>query len=370
MTGETTLVSVASSGEQGSGESLGPSLSGDGRYVAFISWSPDLVPGDNNGSPDAFVHDRVTGETNLVSKVTDGSSGNNWSEALALSADGRFVAFVSDSTNPVPGDTNNSYDIFLHNRVTGITTRVSVASDGSQAQGGVSLDTPAISETGRYVAFASWSTLVAGDDNSTIDIFVHDQQTGQTTLASVSTDGQISESTSNSPSISDDGRYAGFTSAAANLVPDDTNGYDVFVHDRVTGVTTRVSVASNGDQGNSDSLSSSALSADGRYVGFLSNSSNLVAGDNNNKPDIFVHDRLLSRTVRVNVPQNGEEANDWSYSPVDLSADGLFVTFNSDATNLVPGDTNDRMDVFLTVQPVFADGFESGDTLAWSNAVP
>ena len=290
------------------------------------------------------------GDTTRVSVDSNGAQANGISGVPAISADGRYVAFESDATNLVSGDTNNFNDIFVHDRQTGQTTRVSIASDGTQATGGSSFS-PAISADGRYVAFASYAAnLVSGDTNNFIDIFVHDRQTGQTTRVSVDSNG--AEATegflgSIAPAISADGRYVAFASDATNLVSGDTNGSsDIFIHDRQTGQTTRVSIASDGTQATGGSSFSSAISSDGRYVAFESNADNLVGGDTNLAPDIFVHDRQTGQTTRVSVDSNGTQANGASYSPA-ISADGRYVAFESLATNLVSGDTNGSSDIFV-----------------------
>lgn len=238
------------------------------------------------------------------------------------------MAFQSDATNLVPGDSNGFSDIFVHDRHKGETTRVSVASDGAEANE-VSLYT-AISADGRIVVFLSQaSNLVSGDTNNMRDVFTHDRQTGQTTRVSVASDGSQADGHSFAPVISDDGRFVAFTSYAMNLVPETTNPneMDIFVHDRQTGETSRVSVAGDGTEANGTS-DSPAISADGRFVAFHSAASNLVPGDTNSKTDIFVHDRQTGETTRVFVASDGTQANDRSYYPI-LSGDGRFVIFGS-----------------------------------------
>jgi len=222
-------VSVASDGTQGNDNSWDPSISADGRYVAFFSHASNLVPGDTNGKADVFVHDRVTGQTTRVSVASDGTEGNGYSWFPSISADGRYVAFESIASNLVPGDTNGVSDVFVHDRLTGQTTRVSVASDGTQ--GHSASDHPSISADGRYVAFESFaSNLVPGDTNGKRDVFVHDRLTGQTARVSVASDGTQGNGDSIYPSISADGRYVAFVSGASNLVPGDANGnIDVFI---------------------------------------------------------------------------------------------------------------------------------------------
>jgi Tol biopolymer transport system component len=280
-------VSVASDGAQGNGDSFDNSISADGRYIAFASRASNLVAGDTNGKQDIFVHDRLTGQTTRVSVASDGAQGNGDSGQPVISADGRFVAFYSSASNLVPGDTNGVEDVFVHDRLTGQTTRVSVASDGAQGNG--PSWGPSISADGRFVAFESRaSNLVPGDTNGTTDVFVHDRHTGQTMRVSVASDGREGNSYSWLARISADGRFVVFTSDASNLVAGDTNGtWDVFVHDRLTGQTTMVSVASDGTPGNGRSIGVS-ISGDGRFVAFMSEASNLVAGDTNGTWDVFV----------------------------------------------------------------------------------
>ena len=233
QTGITTRVSVSSSGVQGNGLSFTrPSLSADGRYVAFGSDAPNLVANDTNGTaPDVFVRDRQLGQTELVSVNSAGVQGNGPSNSAVISADGSHVAFWSNATNLVANDTNFSPDIFVHDRGTGQTERASVASDGTEANGGS--EKPAISADGRYVVFYSGaSNLVTGDSNGLLDIFWHDMQTGKTERASVATNGAQANGQNLAPSISGDGLSVVFVSAARNLSGDDANNTeDVYLHE-------------------------------------------------------------------------------------------------------------------------------------------
>ena len=349
QTGQTTRVSVASDGTPTNNGSISPAISGDGRFVAFSSVASNLVSSDTNGSQDNFVHDRQTGQTTRVSVASDGTEGNDNSYHPAISADGRYIAFYSLASNLVISDTNGTGDIFVHDRQTGQTTRVSVASDGSEGNSPSYSSALTISADGRYVAFQSFSSnLVSGDTNLAIDIFVHDQQTGQTTRVSVASDGSEGNGSSHYPDISADGRYVTFQSEASNLVSGDSNGIeDIFVHDRQTGQTTRSSIASDGTEGNGTSYYPD-ISADGRYVTFNSEASNLVSEDTNGMLDIFVNDRQTGQTTRVSVASDGTEGNNDSYtSPPTISADGRYVAFNSYASNLVSGDTNGVLDAFV-----------------------
>ena len=343
--GDTVRVSLDSVGVQGNEFSYGPTISADGRFVAFRSSASNLVPGDTNGTYDTFVTDLQTGATTRASIDSAGVQGNGFSYAQSLSADGRFVAFNSDSTNLVAGDTNRRDDIFVRDVTLGTTTRVSVDSTG--AQGNASSDWPSISADGRFVVFYSAaSNLVAGDTNDVQDIFLRDRQFGTTIRVSFDSAGAQGNDASYSPSLSADGRFVAFESRASNLVTGDTNASrDIFVRDLTLSTTTRVSVTSVGAQGNGLSYAPS-LSADGRFVAFRSEASTLVAGDTNGRPDIFVRDLTLGITTRVSVDSAGTQANSDSERP-SISADGRFVAFDSFASNLVAGDTNSRWDIFV-----------------------
>ncbi|MFN0205455.1 MAG: TolB family protein [Planctomycetota bacterium] len=343
--GQTTIVSVSSSGEQGNNLSASPSVSGDGRFVAFDSNASNLVSNDTNGYQDVFVHDRQTGLTEIVSVSSLSVLGDSHSNDPSISADGRFVAFWSHASNLNSGDMNTNPDVFVHDRQTGLTEIVSRSSSGTQGNS-ESYD-PSISADGRIVAFMSYaSNLVVGDTNGTFDVFVHDRQTGLTEIVSISSSGTLGNNYSYEPSISADGRFVAYRSNASNLISGDTNGFpDVFVHDRQTGLTEIVSISSSGVQGNYGSYQPS-ISADGRFVAFGSFASNLISGDMNANQDVFVHDRQTGLTEIVSISSSGTQGNSASYEP-SFSADGRFIAYNSTASNLVENDTNGFPDVFL-----------------------
>ena len=345
-TGRTERVSVASDGSQANDFSFSPVVSGDGRIVAFESDAGNLVPGDDNNSFDVFVHDRATGRTKRVSVASDGSQANGESSAAAVSGDGRIVAFWSSADNLVAGDNNGIVDVFVHDRATGRTERVSVASDGSQANG-FRLEPAALNADGSIVAFASAAdNLVPGDSNDTEDVFVHDRTTGRTERVSVANDGSQANADSIEPVITGGGRIVAFSSRAANLVPGDSNGtFDVFVHNRATERTERVSVASDGSQGN-DHSNRPTVSGDGRVVAFESLADDLVAADSNSSGDAFVHNRATGRTELVSVARDGSQASGPSLGP-EISRDGRVVTFQDTANDLVAGDSNGNYDVFV-----------------------
>ncbi|MGI8994660.1 MAG: TolB family protein [Nocardioidaceae bacterium] len=343
--GVTRRVSVSSSGLQANRGSLDPSISADGRYVAFSSQSSRLVAGDTNGRTDVFVRDRMNHVTRRVSVSSNGSQVRKGSFVPSISADGRYVAFFSRASHLVAGDTNSADDVFVRDRKNHITRRVSVSSSGLQSN--ARSDDPSISAHGRYVAFTSLaSNLVAGDTNGSYDVFVRDRKNHVSSQVSVSLSGLPADGFSSEPSVSSGGRYVAFTSFASNLVAEDTNGsYDVFVRDRVNGVTSLVSVSSDGLQANLKSGNPS-ISAHGRYVAFYSYASNLVAEDTNGTYDVFVRDGANGATSLASVSSAGLAADGLSGEP-SISADGRSLAFTSEASNLVAGDTNSAYDVFV-----------------------
>jgi Tol biopolymer transport system component len=353
----TSRMSVDSAGDEGNGHSHHPALSADGRYVTFSSTASNLVAGDTNGLEDIFVRDTISNTTIRVSIDSTGNEGNANSDTPALSADGRYVAFMSWADNLVAGDTNGYRDIFVRDTIANTTTRVSVDSAGNE--GNEYSHHPALSADGRYVAFSSLANnLVAGDTNGHFDVFVRDTISNTTSRVSVDSAGNEGNSFSGTPALSANGRYIAFMSRADNLVTGDTNGFeDIFVRDTIANTTTRVDVDSAGNEGNGISGSdypaseNPVLSADGRYVAFSSWSDNLVTGDSNNMEDIFVRDTIANTTSRVSVDSAGNEGNGYNQNPA-LSADGRYVAFSSWADNLVAGDSNDDPDIFVRANPV------------------
>ena len=350
--GRTELVSIAANQAGGNANSsfgVSPSISADGRFVAFISYASNLVAGDTNGKLDAFVRDLRNLITVRVSVSTSGTQGNGHCRSVSISADGRYVAFDSESSNLAPGDWNAREDVFVRDLQGGITQLVSAYVNGEPGLG--ASWSPSISADGRFVAFTSDSPLVQSDTNGFADVYVHDRSSGLNERASLATGGAQENYESGGPRISADGRYVAFISYASNLVEGDTNGsMDVFVRDRQNDTTERVSMATGGVQGNGDSGQwGTSISGDGRRVAFASNASNLVAGDTNRFFDVFVRDRLSRTTDRVSVATSGREGNGdsgWA-SSLSISADGHIVAFGSVASNLVAGDTNVHMDVFV-----------------------
>src|SRR5882672_9252426 len=343
----TERVSLDSNGFQGNVNSQFPSIAGYGRYVAFHSDASSLVANDTNATRDIFVRDRQSGITQRVSVSSSGAQANARSDYPSISADGRFVAFESAASNLVAVDTNTSNDVFVRDRQNGTTERVSVSSTGVQSAPSAYSSFASISADGRFVAFTSYApNLVVGDTNGAADVFVRDRVSGTTERVSVDSNGVEGDSGSSNASISVDGRFVAFWGDASNLVVGDTNAtYDVFVRDRQLGTTERVSVDSAGAQGTDGSYSPS-ISADGRWVAFYSFANNLVASDTNPNADIFVRDRVNGTTEIASVATNGTAADSYSHYP-SISADGRIVAFHSNASNLVANDTNGLVDVFL-----------------------
>jgi archaellum component FlaF (FlaF/FlaG flagellin family) len=361
-------VSLSSSGAQGSQWSSVPSVSGDGRMVAFVSAAPDLIPGDTNGAYDIFVRDLVSQTTTRVSVADAGVQGTGGSQTPVISANGRYVAFNSYASNLVPNDTNNANDVFVHDLVMHTTRRVSVDSSGSQMSlgaGGTYFGSlnfrPAISSDGRYVAFDA-KTLIGpnplGNYSTRGMIYVRDTVALTTTTVSIASDGSSANNKSYQPAISGNGKFVAFVSSASNLVLGDTNTIDdVFLRDVANGSTKRVSADANGVQalGGLDS-SSPSVSNDGRYVAFTSDATNLVPGDTSLAYDVFRKDMSSGSIERVSVSSAGMEGNDnsgdWtSDEGASISSDGNIVAFASDASNLVSNDTNYDPDMYGYSQP-------------------
>jgi Tol biopolymer transport system component len=340
LTGTAEIVAV--------GYSFDGDISANGRYVVFSSYDA-LVPQDTNGTSDVYLRDRTTRQTVRLSVSATGAQGNGISDIPQITPDGRFVLFASEASNLVPGDTNGEKDVFLRDLQLGTLQRVSLTSTGGQANG--SSPHGSISADGRYVVFQSAaSNLVPRDTNGADDMFVRDRTSGTVERVSVSSSGAEATggglgAVTQGGSISADGRFVGFDSYATNLVPGDTNGRsDAFVHDRVTGVTERVSVNSAGAQANA-TVWEGGMSADGRFVVLVSEATNLVAGDLNGLADLFVRDRQAGTTVRASLNSLGVQANGETAGGT-ISADGQLVLFITNATNLVDNDTNALFDIY------------------------
>ena len=285
----TELISLTSTGTQSNNDSTESCVSADGRYVVYQSLATNLIPGDTNNANDLFLRDRQTGLTELISQTPGGTYSNDSSSRPIISEDGRFVVFDFAATDLVSIDINGKRDIFLRDRQIHTTEIISLNSEETQSNNSSMSST--LSADGRYVVFgSSASNLIPGDFNNSNDIYLRDRLTGQTGLISQSSDGTQGNSDSWSPSISADGRFISFGSTATNLVTADINGEnDIFLYDRQAGLTKLISQSSDGTRGNSYSRSPS-ISAHGRFVVFYSASTNLVPADTNEVDDVFLRD--------------------------------------------------------------------------------
>ena len=338
VAGRTFRVSVGRNGQQGRLGGFFGSISANGRYVLFNSDADNLVPNDKNDTTDVFVRDLRSGTLRRINVGANGREANARSFGNRISADGRYAVFASEADNLVPNDTNGVQDIFVRDLENAITRRVSVRTGGRQANGpsfGGS-----ITPDGRLIAFSSEATdLVAGDHNTTSDVFVHDRARGITERVSVASDETEAEpfSFSFGESLSDDGRYVAFQSGAGNLVPNDTNfATDVFIRDRREGKTERLVLAPPGGSPDPGSVGA-VLSADGRFIAVSALGSF----------DAFIVDRRSGKARLINQPLTGALQPFKTSFALTVSRDGRRVAFQSDASNLVAGDTNDRLDVFV-----------------------
>lgn len=346
--GITTRISVDSSGNEANGSSSNAVISADGNFVAFQSNASNLVAGDTNGQGDIFVKNLTTGAVERVSVATGGAQAMLWgSTEPSISGDGRYVVFSSPADDLVAGDMNSQTDIFLRDRQTGTTTRINLGPANVESDGESS--SPVISDDGTTVAFRSFATtLISPAASGNAHIFVRDLTTGTNSLASKSTAGAEADFDCNFPDLSSDGRYVVFESLASNLDPIDTDSEfrsDIFLHDRQLGTTALVSLSSGGVKAN-DASYSPRISGNGSQIGFPSEATNLVSGDTNGDPDMFVRNLTTGVTQRTSVGPNGEQADDLTASRPDLIADGSALAFESSADNLVADDNNMTHDIF------------------------
>jgi len=360
-TGVVTLVSVNTAGVQGDGYSVQPVFSPDGSKVAFLSSASNLVPDDTNELTDIFVKDLITGAITRISTSGSGAQSSNVSTNPVFSPDGTKIAFLSVAKNLVPNDTNDGYDIFVKHLSTGAIQRVSTSASGGQANSSfffAETMSPVFSPDGTKIAFFSAaSNLVPGDNNVTFDVFVKNLDTGAITRASTDQAGveakkpvgiDYNSFPDHRPAFSPDGRKIAFHAPADNLVPGDTNGsFDIFVKDLITGAITRVSTNASGVEGDRSSFDP-IFSADGGKIAFRSESANLVADDTNSLMDVFIKDLATGAITRVSTDAAGREGNGASPEQfIVFSPDGGEIAFVSRADNLVPGDTNNDIDIFV-----------------------
>ncbi len=350
----TRLVSVSLTNQPSSFYNAGPSLSADGRFVAFYGPGDDLAPGDTNNTLDVFVFDGETGKVSRVSVNSAGAEANGWSAYPNISGDGRYVVFTSYANNLVANDINDMVDVFRHDRTTGETIRVNLSNSGAEGIAPQDYGSfPTVSADGNLVAFTSGaSNLVSGDTNALPDQFVRDIGASKTVRVNLKSDGgQVGGTayTLNScPSISSDGRYVVFASPSSDLGGAADSYVDIYRRDLEDEVIRLVTYARPGDAID-DHSGNPSTSTTGRYVVFQSSATTLVSGDTNGEPDIFVRDMETGSIELVSVNNAGEQANRGSYLSFQrsISGDGRYVVFASSATNLVAGDTNNSIDIFV-----------------------
>jgi Tol biopolymer transport system component len=375
----TVRISLANDGSEPNGASFGPSISGDGRYVVFTSLADNLVGKDRNSRADIFLRDTCIGATGecrpstaLVSVDNAGVQANSSSDFAKISGSGRFVAFVSAADNLIVEDTNLSEDIFVHDTCAGVaepcspsTFRASVGTSDLQADGASTMAT--LSADGRYVAFVSNASNMAPTVTAVgSQVFLRDTCaetrelcTPSTIAVSVADTGVPGDGPSLHPAISPDGRFVAFLSTSSNVgARGGILTRQILLRDTCLGTTnacrpsTMHISASPDDNGSDAEGSAPAISAEGRYVAFVSAASHLVPGDANQRVDGFVHDTCLASTAcikatwRLSRGRLGAEA-DADTLALALTPDGEVLAFASAASNLVPGDTNDAEDVFV-----------------------
>ncbi len=335
-----------------------PAISSDGRFVAFVS----AGSGEGDAVSAVYVRDLVQNQMVLVSTSMAGELPNGSSYQPSISADGRFVAFTSEADDIVAVDTEDSMQVYLHDLRTGVTSLISIDEDGTG--GDADSFSPSISADGRFIAFTSMARSFdpEHDDNVTPDVYMHDRLTGRTTLISVETDGTASGGVSGQPSVSAGGRLVAFTTTASLDVTDTNDSNDVYVFDATRSANELVSRSLDGDAAGDSQLP--AISADGNTIAFVSDADDLVDGDDNQHSDVFVHRRDTSRETSrdtsidlVSRALDGTPGNDDSHSP-SVSGDGLRVAFISEATDLTPN----MDDAGTDVDRAYARDLEGGGT--------
>jgi hypothetical protein len=395
--GDTFRVSVSSGGAQANNSSVDAAISGNGNLVVFKSLATNLVPNDTNGvTPDIYLRNRSAGTTTLVSvdqngnqftqaseepaisfdgstvawetggeiyvrklpngptqlvsKDSSGNPGDAASHAPQLSADGRYVTYWSNANNIVANDPKFTGDVFVYDTQTGTNELDSVSSNGSPAAVGQDSYLPSISGDGRYVVFETKAPFSPIDTNGVSDVYVHDRQTGTTTLVSHNPAGTSAGDAQSfegngGPKISEDGSTIVFTSDAGNLVPNDTNlRSDVFVYHMATGKLEQASVNSSGVEGTQPS-SRATVNSDGSLVAFES-SNQLSPWDTGTNVEIYVRHVATQTTSMESTSAQGQWVSGDKLNP-SIDGDGSLVAYHSAAGSLVTGDTNGVEDVFV-----------------------
>ena len=354
VTKTTTMITKGYDGTPSNGKSYNPVISGNGQYITYSSLASNLVAGDTNGKQDVFLYNILTGITSLVSVADNGTQGNGASSSPSISDDGTYITYQSTANNLVTNDKNGNTDIFLYNAETKTTKLISVRTVGlsEPVQTDGNSGSAQISGNGQYIVFTSYADdLISKDLNEVQDVFLYNVSTGAIIRVNVADNGTEANAAGYNPSINYDGTYITFTSTATNLVENDTNNVaDVFLRDTVNKTTTRVSVASDGTPTNA-ACSGGSISANGRYIVYYSGATNLVVGSGSFY-NVYLYDTQKGTTILLTQGYNGTQANKDCFSPF-ISGNGDYVVYYSDASNLVANDTNGYSDVFLTnVTPV------------------
>lgn len=354
------LVSVGTGGEAPNESSFAPIPSYDGRYVTFISYDSNWYPEENDPNfcrpskncQDIFVRDRTADTTIKLSLNYEGVTGNHNSIEPGITSDGSLVVFSSYAFNLVSGDTNGSdpifaddgIDTFLYVMANGSLSRVSLKPDGSQIMGN---SAGTLSKDGRYISFVTNAGDVMPGANGESNVFVVDRYTNTYEWISRGYDGAPADGESYGMVFSADGRYLTFISYASNLVeaPNFNHDHNVFLYDRQTGEMRLVSQSLDGGYPD-DKSGQPVISADGSRIVFKSDASDLVPGDTNDLPDVFAYEVATGEIQRISAAYDGSQPNGLSRDPT-LCDDGSVMAFTSDADNILPGDTNGEKDLFF-----------------------
>lgn len=347
-TGAIEQINVATDGSPGNAHAMALGMSADGNYVVFSSAATNLVSQTLDYTGQVYLRDRVKNETILVSLGTDGRGGDGYSTDADVSDDGNFVVFRSSSTNLTAEPTNTNMSVFLYDRTANTTTLVSKTAAGFEPNGN-SLQ-PQISGNGQMISYVSYATnLDSRDTDTKTDIYAYDRIKDSTELVTVSSDGLGSgNNSSGAMSMSYDGKLIAYHTYASNIFANDYNAqFDIGLRDLNQQTTTRISVthdASEADKGSSFP----SITADGRYIAYRSQATNLVENDTNGYTDGFVLDRQTGALKLASVGYTAELPNDYHVSQIPyLSANGRYFTFDSRASNMVLDDPNTSIDFFL-----------------------
>lgn len=319
--------------------------SANGNFIAYSSESNNLIANDNNATNDIFVFRPSNGQLKRLSQNSAGIGGDGYSQWPSFSSNGEYLVFRSDATNLVANDTNNKGDIFRYNTLNNVIERASLDSNGQELPLGTQSSIPSISSDGNLVLFFTNESLDLIDTNNHSDAYIRNMTTGELTLVTIGSTGNVGDADTYAAAMSGDGSIIAFESIATDLVSGDDNGVsDLFIRDTIAGTTTRV-LGTGGSQGGF-SVDVYDISEDGTQVLFGTFSNNYVLNDTNDSTDLFVYNTQSGIIERVSVDSMGNEANGASQT-AQMDASGRYITFESKATNLDPNDSTSLKDVFL-----------------------